>query len=116
MKSLTNLCNASQHLHSVLVAKRRPADRNGTILTLLFLLSAAIASAQSIENGNFESSTPTSVGPNWTSSGSFYTWNNSLRAHKESKYAYFGVDSDGQTALVNGAGSIEQSISIPSGE
>jgi len=81
------------------------------IVTLSFAsFGQAWAQTELIVNGGFESGLSS-----WTASGSFYYWNNPARAHSGSQYAYFGVASDGATPLVNGSGSIYQSISIPSG-
>ena len=77
-------------------------------MALLFF--AAHGAAQTITNGGFESDLSS-----WTQSGSFYSFSNSARSNSGSKYSYFGVASDGTTPLVSGAGSIYQSVTIPSG-
>src|SRR5436309_11631064 len=74
-----------------------------------------VASAQTINNGGFEDGLPAGSPPAvWTVTGSFYHWTDQNKAHGGSQYAYFGVSANGSTPLVNGSGSIEQTISIPS--
>jgi hypothetical protein len=88
--------------------------KNTRLIALVAIVILAFTSfgqaTELIVNGGFESGFSI-----WTVSSSFYYWNNSAKAHGGSQYAYFGVASDGVTPLVNGSGSIYQSISIPSG-
>ena len=92
--------------------KTNSATTGKLLAFALFTLSLLSATAQTelIVNGGFESGLPS-----WTQTASFYTFNNSARAHSGSQYAYFGVAVNGTTPLTNGAGSIYQTVTIPAG-
>ena len=94
-----------------------PLVRHGCIVysiaiaILLIIGAGGRLAAESITNGTFE----TTGFYGWTGSGSFYQWSNSARAHGGSGYAYFGVGSDGVTAVNNANGTLTQSFIVPQG-
>lgn len=80
-----------------------------TLAALLVLHGALEAQGQSISNGGFESNFSS-----WNSGASWYIFNSSTQAHSGSRYAFFGVTSDGSTHYPNNDDSVTQFFAVPS--
>lgn len=77
-------------------------------ILIALILAMQDAKGQSILNGGFESNFSS-----WQNGATWFVFNNSTQSHSGSKYAFFGVQSDGSTHYPNNDDSCSQIFAVP---